>query len=467
MSKTKTDEHSKKALKAGVWYTASSFLRKGIGVFSTPIFARLLTKGELGLQNNFVVWFSMAAVVCTLNLKSSVSRAKFDYKDRFDEYLSCITFLGSIATMFFYAIVVMFKDFFVSLWQLDMIYIHLMFIELLVAPSLDILQAKHRIQQKYKVQVGISVFLSVASTFLAVLAVFLCKDKLFGRIMGEAIVNIVVYILVFVYVMYKGKKLVDVKIWKYAMAYSIPLIPHLVANNILGGADKMMITRICGKEANGMYSISYVGGTIISTLMTCFNSAMVPWLFEKLHAKDYKIIKKVNRFYVAGFSIMVIGAILLAPEIMMFFGGKKYAGAEMLVPPVMLGYGFKFAYTNYVNVEQFNKKTGMVSLGTGIAAVFNIITNFIFIPIYGYRAAAYTTLAAFVLLYFLHYYICRKYGFVDMYDNKFFLGVLIVMLIGGLLLQGLYPYRLIRFALAFIVGVISLVGIWNVKKKYF
>ncbi|MBR1893167.1 MAG: oligosaccharide flippase family protein [Lachnospiraceae bacterium] len=315
MSKTKTDEHSKKALKAGAWYTASSFLRKGIGFISGPIFVTLLTKKEYGIQSNFAAWFSMAAVLCTLNLKSSVSRAKFDYEDNFDQYLSSITFFGTASTAFFYFIVMLFQDFFVNLFGFDMIYIHVMFLELLIAPSLDILQAKHRIQQKYKVQVAISIFISLSSTFVSLFMAYSCRNRLFGKIMGAEITNMVIYAVVFVYVMYKGRKLIDFNAWKYAAAYSVPMIPHLLSNNVLGSGDKMMITKICGSEANGMYSLAYQGGMIVATLMTCFNQAMVPWLFEKLHAKGYGIIRKVNRYYMAGFSVIVLGSVLLAPEV--------------------------------------------------------------------------------------------------------------------------------------------------------
>jgi len=462
----KKDNVNKKALKAGVWYTASSFLRKGIGFITTPIFARLLTKSDFGSYSNFAVWLSICAVVCTLHLQSSVARAKFDYKDDFDGYISSITFLGTLTTAAFYAVVVLFMGFFSELLSIDPIYIHVMFIELLVAPSFDMIQAKHRIQQKYKLQVILSIFISIASTFLAVLGAFYFQNKLFGRIMGAEITNTVFYLIVFLYVMYRGRRIIDLSAWKYAAVYSAPIIPHLLSNIILGSSDKVMITRMVGKEANGIYSLAYHGGLVVSTLMTSFNQAMVPWLFEKLHAGDRDTIKKVNRYYLAAFSLIVIASILLAPEIILILGGKKYEGAQYIVPPVMLGYGYKFAYTNYVNVEQYNKKTGVVSVGTLIAAGFNIIANLIFIPIFGFQAAAYTTLAGFVLLLLIHFVISRKYGFTEVYDNSFSFAVLIIMTILGMVIQLLYPYTILRWIIILISGTVFLGIFITMCKKY-
>ncbi|SKB66822.1 Membrane protein involved in the export of O-antigen and teichoic acid [Lachnospiraceae bacterium] len=466
MGKVK-DETSVKALKAGVWYTFASFLKKGVAFATTPIFARLMTKGDYGSYGNFTVWLSICAVVCTLNLKSSVFKARYDYEDDFDGYLSSITFLGTLSTACFYAVVVIFQDFFVNLLKIDMIYLHVMFIELMFAPALDILQAKHRIMQEYKTQVALSIFESLACTFCSVGMVFICKDKLFARIIGGEVPDIIIYIVVFSILLFRGRKIISTEYWKYAAAYSIPVIPHLLSNIILGSSDKIMIRNMIGAEANGNYTLAYQCGMIVSTLMTSFNQAMTPWLYQKLHAEQEDAIKKVNRVYIISFVILVMAFILMAPEIVWVLGDKGYKGVEYIIPPIMLGYGFKFAYTGYVNVEQYHKKTGIVSVGTLIAATFNIVTNLIFLPIFGYAAAAYTTLAGFIMLLLLHYGISRKYGFTKIYDNRFTFLVMGAMMIIGLSLQFLYPFMLLRWALAFAFGMIALFEFYKLKKKYF
>ena len=461
------DESSVKALKAGVWYTFATFLKKGISFATTPIFARLMTKEDFGSYSNFTVWLSICAVVCTLNLKSSVFRARYDYEDDFDGYLSSITFLGTLSTAAFYGVVVLFPDFFSNLLKIDMIYLHVMFIELLFAPSLSILQAKHRIMQEYKIQVAISIFESLACTFFSVLMVYYCKDKLFARIVGGEVPDIVIYVIVFIFLMARGRKLICKEYWKFAASYSIPIIPHLLSNILLGSSDKVMIRNMIGAAANGNYSLAYSCGIIVSTLMTSFNQAMSPWLTQKLHFEETESIKKVNRVYVVSFVVIVMASILVAPELMWILGGEKYAGVEYIVPPIMLGYGFKFAYTGYVNVEQYYKKTGIVSVGTLLAAAFNIGTNLIFLPIFGYAAAAYTTMAGFIMLLFLHYLISRKYGFTKVYDNRFTFVTMFLMMIVGLALMLLYPFMILRWILAVILGIVSLYAMYRIKKTYF
>jgi len=43
-----------------------------------------------------------------------------------------------------------------------------------------------------------------------------------------------------------------------------------------------------------------------------------------------------------------------------------------------------------------------------LAAALNVVLNYIFIPRYGYIAAAYTTLATYLLYFIFHYFLAKK-----------------------------------------------------------
>ena len=53
-------------------------------------------------------------------------------------------------------------------------------------------------------------------------------------------------------------------------------------------------------------------------------------------------------------------------------------------------------------MEYYYKKTKLIALGTMLAAGMNILLNAVFIPTFGYVAAAYTTVACYLLYYLLH-----------------------------------------------------------------
>ena len=456
-----------KALKSGVWYTVSNFLLQGVAFITTPIFTRLMTKSDFGAFSNYTAWLSIVAIVCTLEFKSSVSRAYYDFTEDFDGYLSSITFLGTLITAGFYALVLIFRGFFESLLGMDFLYINIMFLNVLFAPALEILQAKHRIQLKYKAFVVVSIVTTLSSTLLSVLLVTRLENRLAGRILGQALPLIIAYIIAFILVTSRGKTIYNKTYWKYALVFSAPIVPHLLSNTLLGSSDKVMITYMIGSEANAIYSLAYSCGMIISVLFTSMNQAWVPWLFEKLHEEDHMTVKKVSKLYLAVFMIMLEGAVLLAPELMLIMGGRSYEEATVLVAPIMLGYGFKFAYTFYVNIEQYEKKTYFISVGTIAAAVINIVLNLIFLPRYGYAAAAYTTLAGYVILMVLHLIFCRSIlKIAGMYDNVFILLALGLMTVAGLASQLLYNNTPVRYVVIAVLAAAGVAMLCKLARKY-
>ena len=68
------------------------------------------------------------------------------------------------------------------------------------------------------------------------------------------------------------------------------------------------------------------------------------------------------------------------------------------MPPISAGVFFTSVAHMYSNILVYHKKTKYVMYGAAIAAVLNIVLNAVFIPIYGYMVAAYTTLFSYVLM---------------------------------------------------------------------
>ena len=153
-----------------------------------------------------------------------------------------------------------------------------------------------------------------------------------------------------------------------------------------------MITNMCGNESNALYSLAYNIAMIVNIIWGAMNNAYSPWLGEKLNSKEYKEIYKTQYIYIGIYAIIIIGAMLVGPELLLIFGGKSYLEAINFNPPVVLGCFFIAIYTLYVNIEIYEKKTIGMACATVIAAFFNLVTNAYFIPKFGYIAAAYTTL---------------------------------------------------------------------------
>ena len=452
----------KKALKAGIWYTICNFLVKGLSFITTPIFTRIMTKAEIGTYANIGAWMGVLTILVTLDLYSSVNNARFDYRDDLDGFMSSILALGTIFTAAVYGVVCLFMPFFSNLLSISPEIMHILFISLMVTPAITILQTKYRLTMDYKRNVALSMSYAVFSVLCSLGVMFLFKDnKVFGRALGQYSMNFLIALVVYIIIFVKGKK-VNPKYWKYALFISLPICLHLLAGNILSTSDRLMITKICGEEQNALYSIPSNCAMIVSILWSSMNNAWGPWAFERMDEEDYKTIDKMSKPYTVFFGVIVLGMLLLAPEVLYVMGGKPYLEAVYVIPPVMLGYVFQFVYSLYVNIEIFYKKQKYIALGTCIAAGINIGLNAIFIPIFGYIAAAYTTLVGYMALFLIHYVFACIIKKSHIYNKKFIFGFSAVMLVIGLLCNLLYMNNIVRYCL---LGILAVVCIWFVIKN--
>lgn len=442
------------AFKAGLWYTICNVLIRGVNFMTTPLFTRLMSKEDFGLYSNYIAWVSILGTLTTLDLVVTVSRARFDYEDNLDEYISSIQVLGSLFTAICYLVICFFSKFFVSYLGMEMVYIHIMFLYLLVSPSLQLLQAKHQQLMKYKAVTALTISSTLLTVICSVVLVSVMNDKFMARVLGNTVVLLAVCMVLYTYNLKLGRK-VDPHVWKYALGIAVPYIPHILAGNVLGTIDRIYITKYCGPESTALYSVVHTISLLVTMLGTSINQAWAPWLFENLNTKQYPIIRKATNVYIAAALLFVTLSILFGPEIISLFAGSEYREGICIVAPIMTGSYFFILYTFFVNIETFYKKTGIISICTTVSSIFNIITNKIFVFRFGYVAAAYTTLASYLLLFFLHFTVCMKLGVKEYYSSSLFVSLILIALAVTFISGVLYDATIIRFI---VIGIL-LIGI--------
>lgn len=438
-----------KVIKSGVWFTASNFLMKTIGFITTPIFTRLMTKAEFGDFNNIQTWMMILLYITSLNLEGSLIRASQEFKSDIDNYSFSMICLSLLSTSFFFVIINLFIAFISQIILIDTIYIEIMFIYLFFMPVVNLFQNSERFKFKYKNTVLTSMFISVGASLLSVVLVIFLKDKLLGRTVGYVIPTLFVGAIVIIYYL-KNKCKCKIVYWKYALPIALPYLPHLLSMYLLSNMDRVMIKMFCGSEKVALYSIAYICGTLMSILVTSVNNAFSPWLAERLQQKEYKKIYRVSFPYVFIFCVISIGAVLFTPEILMVLGGESYMEARFVMAPVAAGCLLQCVYCLYVNIEQFEKKTKGMALASVFVAIENGILNYIFIPKFGYIAAAYTTYIGYLTLLILHILLVKKIGLSFVYATK---RILILSILTSFLVFSIsftFTNNILRISLIFI-----------------
>ncbi|WP_044973684.1 oligosaccharide flippase family protein [Ruminococcus sp. HUN007] len=440
------DNNSSEALKSGIWYTTANFLTKSIGIITTPIFTRLLSKSDVGAFGNYTSWLAVFIILITFNLESTFISAKFDFEKEFDSYVSTMFLFSGCSSIAWLIIFNLFSSLFVTKMHLDIVYINCMCMYLFFLPAVNLYQTKERYRFGYKKSVLISSLIAIGTALISVLLVVFMSNKLAGRVWGSAIPTIIIGCFLVILLFKAGNK-IKVEYIRYALPICLPFIPHLLSMTFLNSLDKMMITDIRGEEENALYSIAYQCSSVVTILVTSLNTAYSPWLGEKLHEKAYTDIRTFSKKYVLIFLSLAVGIMLISPDIMMIMGGKSYMEAQYVMPPVMLGCVCQFIYTMYVNVEQYQKKTVGMAIASVSAAMLNYVLNYLLIPKYGYIAAAYTTLISFLWLFIIHMILVRTIGYSKVYANKYIIGIVGVASVITVLVNLLYRNTILRYSI--------------------
>lgn len=144
--------------------------------------------------------------------------------------------------------------------------------------------------------------------------------------------------------------------------------------------------------------------------------------------------------------------ILFAPEAIRFFAPEEYYEAVYIIPSVSASVYFMFLFNVFANIEYYYSETKFVALASIGAALSNVILNYIFINLFGYIAAGYTTLASYILYAIGHYvFMCsveKKYvGTYHFYNVKAILIISIVFVVAALSIMLLYKHIVMRYAL--------------------
>lgn len=455
ISENKKERQHNIALKAGIWYIVSSITVNAISVITTPIFTRAMSQEEYGLVSNLTAWFSLLMPFCTFHLGYSIGRAKLDFKNQMNYYVGAMQLLSLVITSVIAVVSVFFIERVSLLMELPPMLIIFLIIYLFSAPTISFMQAKYRYEYNYKKNIFIAWYIAITTTVLSL--VLLIQSEV-ENVLARSIGIIIPYTILSTIYWIKGVKEKTIKCnityWSYGIKISAPLIIHGLSLNLLAQSDRIFITKICGAEYTAIYSIVYTCAYLISVIMNAISEAWRPWFQDNYYAGNYgQVNLNAKKLVVLGCYI-ALASIVIAPEIILLLGGDNYLEGLKCAVPVVLGTLCQYVYTHYVNIEMYMKKTKFVSQGTILAAIVNFVLNSIFIPKYGYSAAAYTTMVSYFVVMIIHYLITKYILKIKLYNDGFMFGSIMVTCGIGIGIEFVYNCIIARGLLA-LMGFIS------------
>lgn len=464
-------------VKSATVYTFSTLFSRGLAIITVPIFTRLMSTSQIGIVNLYNSWYSMISAIATLSLTSGgYVVALREYENDRNGYQSSVLSLTSIIAVLLAITYFVNPTFWSRVLGLPKGLIVLMLIGFLFAPARDFWLARQRYEYKYKlsgiVMMGSALLASVLSILVVVklskIDVTIVAE---GRLYSNYIIIYGVSAVIWIYTFFKGRTFVNKEYWKLSLALSLPLVGYSISSQILTVSDRMMISQMIDNSAVGIYSTLYTVSSLSLLVWQAVHSSFVPYIFRNIE-KDNSGIKRVSAQLMTFYAVVAILMTFLAPEIVKILATKEYYEAIYIMPPIAAGVFFTSFANLYSDIAVYYKKTKYVMYPAIIAAVSNLVLNYIFINLYGYMAAAYTTLFSYILFALFQGIwarkICKEHGIKTgtIYNDKFMIMLAIITTAISLIGILFYRHTFLRYCAIVILGVIIVfVGRKVMKKK--
>lgn len=390
-------------------YFLANIATKAIGLISMPIFTRLLTETEYGIYSVYLSYLGIFAVLFSLNSHIAVGRYYYERTEDFKEFVSTTLTLLLITYCITVLLVMFFYNPLINLMKLPYNLLYYMVFASYFSIIYYIYNQILVAQQRSKEFAKIGIIYGYSTFILAVfITYFLNGERYLGRIWASIIISII-FSIYFIKKLKEGLKFtLNKKHVKYILFYSIPLIPYSLSNMILSQFDRIMINSISSSASAGLYGIGYTVGSLLLIVIGATLAAMIPNIMGFIAKEEFKRMDSLIKRVFSIIMVAALGLIFFGKEIILILADPKFHMAGDVVSIIVLGHIFYGMASIYGLHIEYTKKMIYSSISVLLAGAINMILNFIYIPQYGYIAAAYTTVFSYFLM-FLFNWITAKY----------------------------------------------------------
>ncbi len=258
-------------------------------------------------------------------------------------------------------------------------------------------------------------------------------------------------------------------LWKM-LGYSWPLLVGGVAGSLNEALDKIVMRRLIGGEEGfetvGVYGAGYKVGVLMSLFIQMYRFAAEPFFFEKAGSKDAKETYAVTMKYFVITALILFLGINLYPEVVQVLIGENFRESLIVVPIISMAYLLLGIFINQSIWYKVDDKTIYGAWITFVGVAVTVAVNVIFVPLFGYIAAAWAHVACYLSMVIVSYFVGLKYYPIKYETGKIFLYIVlaVALLVVSMLLEG--ENKIVNIAVDTLLLLIFF-AVAEIKDKFF
>ncbi len=200
-----------------------------------------------------------------------------------------------------------------------------------------------------------------------------------------------------------GRRLPDLRLIREMASESLPLMLNHFLATVFFQVDILILQALKGAETVAQYSTGYKWLLAINIVPSFFTQALFP-VMSRQAQDDRPALSQTYRFGIkllfAATLPLAVAFTALAEPLTLILGGARYIPDGAIALQLMIWsipIGWMNSLTQYALVALGLQR--MITRAFAAAVIFNIVANAIFIPQYGFQAAALATIASEVVLF--------------------------------------------------------------------
>ena len=233
---------------------------------------------------------------------------------------------------------------------------------------------------------------------------------------------------------FKNLGTASIELWKRMFRYSWPLIILGFAGMINETFDRLALRKLLPAETVdyeiGVYGTFYKLSMLMTIFIQAFRYAAEPLFFSQADRSDAKssYVQIMNWFVFACGGIFLVTS-LFKKEIAELLISKpefhQHPDALFIVPILLMANMLLGIFFNLSIWYKLNNKTVLGAAISLVGAAVTISLLLVYVPVYGFKAAAVTTLIAYFIMTALSYLLGQKYYPVN-YNVKVVLSLITI-----------------------------------------
>jgi len=430
-------------------YGLSNMLARFLNYLLVPLHTLVLGKFFYGKLTFIYSSTAILLVILTYGLETGFFRFASKKDEKYESVLGTSLYSIIFTTTIFLFLSFIFKQQWVNYFNLDN---HRIVIYFILIISFDVINAipfaKLRIDERpvkfmiIKVAgIGINIFFNLFYLYVCrkfyqagadnFLASIYNPDLVLDYVLIANLISSAVTFLLLTPEIFKVKIHFDFTLLKRLLHYSYPILFIGLAGMLNDNIDKLLIPKLINHpnpvEQLGIYGANFKLSILMVLFIQMYRYAAEPFFFksaENLDAK--KLYGKIMTYFII-FGLLIFLGVNFYLDILKHFINKEFWEGLKVVPILLFAkllFGILFNLSIWYKVTD-RTKFGVLIAGTG--AIITIIANIVLIPRIGYYGSALASLASYIVMLIISYYLSRKFYPISYEFKKIGLYVLIAL----------------------------------------